>query len=34
MTLATERLSRGDRIATVARLVGYENEFASAADSV
>ncbi|HEX3965418.1 MAG TPA: AraC family transcriptional regulator [Trebonia sp.] len=30
MTLASERLSRGDRIAVVARLVGYENEFAFA----
>jgi AraC-like DNA-binding protein len=30
MTLASERLARGDRIATVAHQVGYENEFAFA----
>jgi AraC-like DNA-binding protein len=30
MTLASERLARGDRIAAVAGLVGYENEFAFA----
>jgi AraC-like DNA-binding protein len=30
MTLASERLARGDRIAAVASLVGYENEFAFA----
>jgi AraC-like DNA-binding protein len=30
MTLASERLARGDRIAAVASLAGYENEFAFA----
>jgi AraC-like DNA-binding protein len=30
MTVASERLARGDRIAAVASLVGYENEFAFA----
>jgi AraC-like DNA-binding protein len=30
MTVAADRLAQGDRIAAVARKVGYDNEFAFA----